>query len=111
MQRLRVEFARRFIARSRHDSNDRHRRRVFVRCLVVVDVLSNGIFSRKIFLREGLVDDDRARVALFAQANLPDQIRDLEESAFPLHGSSQATPALTSAGGFCPGGMGGVPVT
>src|SRR6476646_7282051 len=67
MQRLHIEFTLSVIARSRHDSDDGHRRHVFVSCLVVIDVLADGISSSKIFLRERLIDDDRARMTFFAR--------------------------------------------
>ena len=65
MQRLHIHLAGSFIARSRDNANDRHRRRMFVQCVVVIDVLSDGIFPCKIFLRERVVDDDRAGVPFF----------------------------------------------
>ena len=55
---FRIVFARRFISRSWDNADNRHRRSRFIRCLVIVDVLTNWIFPGEIFSGERVIDDD-----------------------------------------------------
>ncbi len=64
LERFHVVFPDRFIPRPRHDPDDRGGRRVFVECLIVVDIATDRIGTGKVLLRERFVDDDRTATAV-----------------------------------------------
>jgi hypothetical protein len=58
VEALDVVFARGFIPRPRHDADDGGGRRVFDEGLIVVDVPSDRVLPREVFLGQRFIDDD-----------------------------------------------------
>ena len=67
LELLGIVFARRVVACPWDDANDRHRRRLMLLRLVIIDMQADRILPGEEFLRERLVDNDRARVAFFSR--------------------------------------------
>src|SRR6185312_5099346 len=97
---LDVIFARRLIARAWNHTHDGQRRRILFVRLVVVDLLTDGVFAVKIFLRERFVDDNRTPLvsAVVGSEGAPAQQRHSH------HAKVSGVTTLISASGLLPGG-------